>query len=728
MHPDYSRGNLPQIALLNNGQVAIPPKFLMLGPVAIHLPLQPKASPLEATQNNPKVITHPTPTTSNNTTNRQNESLKPQIQVYSQQPLQDLQNNSVASSQQNKSGVFSQVHAHSPSHQAPAVAGNIGSPNTKSVSSMQQPVAKPSDIRVSTAHNNKVLVKTRDVSQPVRKSQKEKSIKITTSPLIEDPESEDEPDQRGKARRKKKEPRLKSTNPAARSKTQNIDKIQAPAYVVYTYSVIHGNNHELIERMLSNRSWWKKAAAQKQTNKDGTPAQKVPVQFYWRMMVENFNFKQIASSGGSYMSKKSMNRFQKSDEISDKDNFFRNIWHLCQRTGDDIFNYVPLTFSFRMKEIQYEKDIQEFCRVFLANERKCSVDQIKPIRSFMDESLKEEVNIYYDFKFPFLTRNINTRKFHNIESHEINQLPDFFAGRNMWIIKPSGCDRGKGVEIFRSLEELGKFISLYTSGYNMSEYMNMNYDDHDNTSPTLKEGALMAKTKTTAFPKFVIQKYMERPALFKGYKFDIRTHALLTQDKQLFIFRESYIRICSLPYDVERNNYFAHLCNTAVNMRSSSFGKLAEANCISAIELADYFQQKEAGNSQVQRLTGGDFEEYFFEQAKRLIKITFDSVLQRANLVNPNNIPNTFELYGFDMMVDESYRCWLIEANYIPGLTDDGCAYAKDYMERMIDDMFKLTIDEMYPMPRNGKRSVEQYPLMNYPSSKNLWIPLGKYE
>jgi hypothetical protein len=378
-----------------------------------------------------------------------------------------------------------------------------------------------------------------------------------------------------------------------------------------------------------------------------------------------------------------------------------------------------------MNEFQFEKDLQSFCKLFIASERKCALDAVKPVREFFDEKLRETVEVYHEFGFEFISRNWGGRRFSNVDSQAIPKLPQFFHQRNLWILKPSGCDRGKGVEIFKSLDELSKFLYLYTSGYNMSEYMNMNYTDSDNTSPALKEGAMTSKSYKTIFPKFVIQKYMEKPALFKGFKFDIRAHALYTQDRSLYVFRDSYVRICSLPYNLDKNNYFAHLCNTSVNMKSGSFGQIAVGNTISVVELAQFFDQQEAANPKNKIR---DFELYFFEEIKRLVKFAFDAMHVKDNLMNPMNVPNTFELFGFDVMVDETYRCWLIEANFIPGLTDESNDYLKEYLDRMTDDMFKLTLDEIYPLPRNCRRSVQHYNFMKFPPEENLWKFVCRYD
>lgn len=85
----------------------------------------------------------------------------------------------------------------------------------------------------------------------------------------------------------------------------------------------------------------------------------------------------------------------------------------------------------------------------------------------------------------------------------------------------------------------------------------------------------------------MIQKYIEKPLLFKGFKFDIRAFGLLTQDMELYVSRylqftsESYIRLSSLAYDLSRMNYFIHFTNNAVQVKSDSYGSVVKGNIMS---------------------------------------------------------------------------------------------------------------------------------------------------
>lgn len=52
--------------------------------------------------------------------------------------------------------------------------------------------------------------------------------------------------------------------------------------------------------------------------------------------------------------------------------------------------------------------------------------------------------------------------------------------------------------------------------------------------PANKSGGIKAPS---TFSTFVIQKYIEKPLLYKGYKFDIRVFALFTHRKEVYVFK-----------------------------------------------------------------------------------------------------------------------------------------------------------------------------------------------
>jgi hypothetical protein len=72
--------------------------------------------------------------------------------------------------------------------------------------------------------------------------------------------------------------------------------------------------------------------------------------------------------------------------------------------------------------------------------------------------------------------------------------------------------------------------------------------------------------------------------------------------------------------------------------------------------------------------------------------IIIDSFLSVRHKMNPNKRKNCFELFGFDFLVDEDFRVWLIEINTNPFL---GCPN-KDMevlVPRMINEMIEIVVD-----------------------------------
>ena len=48
--------------------------------------------------------------------------------------------------------------------------------------------------------------------------------------------------------------------------------------------------------------------------------------------------------------------------------------------------------------------------------------------------------------------------------------------------------------------------------------------------------------------------------------------------------------------------------------------------------------------------------------------LIIDTILSCKSTINGNNRSPCFELFGYDFMIDEDFRCWLIEINTNPYL------------------------------------------------------------
>lgn len=60
---------------------------------------------------------------------------------------------------------------------------------------------------------------------------------------------------------------------------------------------------------------------------------------------------------------------------------------------------------------------------------------------------------------------------------------------------------------------------------------------------------------------WVIQKYIEKPFLYKERKFDLRIWAAVTEDFRVYVYKHGYVRTSSTQYDLANKNNFVHLTN-----------------------------------------------------------------------------------------------------------------------------------------------------------------------
>ncbi len=71
------------------------------------------------------------------------------------------------------------------------------------------------------------------------------------------------------------------------------------------------------------------------------------------------------------------------------------------------------------------------------------------------------------------------------------------------------------------------------------------------------------------------------------------------------------------------------------------------------------------------------------------------SVLATRKLLDPSRRRNCFELFGYDFIIDEDFNVFLIEVNTNPCI-EESSGILKVYLPRMIDDLLKLSVDQMF--------------------------------
>lgn len=98
------------------------------------------------------------------------------------------------------------------------------------------------------------------------------------------------------------------------------------------------------------------------------------------------------------------------------------------------------------------------------------------------------------------------------------------------------------------------------------------------------------------------------------------------------------------------------------------------------------------------------------------------------NKLNPFHRKHCFEVFGYDFIFDENMNPYLLEVNTNPGL-EESSSLIKMLVPRMIDDAFRLTIDDLFyteyynAYAKNTNESLQSpFEVDGYDSNENLWV------
>jgi tubulin polyglutamylase TTLL9 len=170
--------------------------------------------------------------------------------------------------------------------------------------------------------------------------------------------------------------------------------------------------------------------------------------------------------------------------------------------------------------------------------------------------------------------------------------------------------------------------------------------------------------------QYLVQQYVAAPYLIGGKKFDLRIYALVTSyyPLKVYLHRSGFARFSNHRYttnisDMSNNCKFlfcyspftdVHLTNVAIQKTSENYNP---SGCKWNIRNLKLLMISKHGAEAVQEL--------FFE-IQQVILYTLLAV-QRVVIQDKH----CYELYGFDILIDQSLKPWLLEVNGAPSLSAD---------------------------------------------------------
>lgn len=268
------------------------------------------------------------------------------------------------------------------------------------------------------------------------------------------------------------------------------------------------------------------------------------------------------------------------------------------------------------------------------------------------------------------------------------------ADREWWILKPGMSDRGQGIRLFSTMEELTAIFEEWEAENPDSDEDEDGEDDeaaddgdesgtpedHHNDN---REGAEGDHIVASHLRHFIAQPYIHPPLLvpnapYNNRKFHIRTYVVAAGALRVYVYDHMLALFASETYappweilptendddsateDLLQKMRNVHLTNTCVqkstqtSVSSPEYTTLQTDNVFLLSSLPLPPQTHTAIQHQVRTTT---------------------SELFQAALSHPTNfqpLPQAFEVFGVDFMVDEEGTVWLLEVNAFPDFAQTG--------------------------------------------------------
>lgn len=263
---------------------------------------------------------------------------------------------------------------------------------------------------------------------------------------------------------------------------------------------------------------------------------------------------------------------------------------------------------------------------------------------------------------------------------------------SIWIMKPPAKAQGKGIFLFTKIADIADWRKDYsrnagTVRTNVGIY-SKKADPGDDGKPQsgvaapgcTKDEARAAATAGASvggdIEPYLAQRYIDRPHLIGGKKYDMRVYILVTSwsPLQAWLYRGAFARFCHHRFNLDDiENTFIHVTNVAVQKTNPKYS--VDAGCKWGLRMLKQYLGAQNGEATANKVMAD------------IQAIMLKTLVAVQNVMMQDK--HCFELYGYDVMLDSDLKPWLIEVNASPSLTAET---PSDYHLKfnMLEDMLTV--------------------------------------
>ena len=243
-------------------------------------------------------------------------------------------------------------------------------------------------------------------------------------------------------------------------------------------------------------------------------------------------------------------------------------------------------------------------------------------------------------------------------------LKDDNMKKEWWILKPGMSDGGNGIRLFSSMQQLRSIFEEWEGDEeNSGEQGEGKEEKEKGHSPSSgnKVPILLSHggTMTSQLRHFIAQPYIDPPLLLPSRgscKFHIRVYCLAVGALKVYVYKEMLALFAAKAYQLPSQrevDLACHLTNTCFQEGSGREEFVAQ-----------FWDLEDAA-------PGPDWKEKVYEQICEATAEVFEAAA-REQIVHFQTLPNAFEVFGIDFLVDSLLRTWLLEINAYPDFKQTG--------------------------------------------------------
>ena len=174
----------------------------------------------------------------------------------------------------------------------------------------------------------------------------------------------------------------------------------------------------------------------------------------------------------------------------------------------------------------------------------------------------------------------------------------------------------------------------------------------------------------------VVQRYLDKPLLLDGIKFDLRVYVVVTgfNPIQAYICDEGLARFCTARYEAPtKSNYkkaFMHLTNYSINKTNEDYVHpgaeeiLVENNATKRTLSSLYSTLRAAG------IDDEEVKESIAYTCTKIMEMYCPLIEQQTTAMSNqlDVVGKPFQILGLDLLIDENLKAWVLEVNDHPSL------------------------------------------------------------